>query len=127
MATVVPYGARAERERLPIHLGAQPLTIEAAIDHLVEAGQGIVKSELELAKLEAQVTASRLAKGIALMLVGVFLLGGGAVALAMAGYHAFPPDVTPVARLALIAGACALLGTGLALFGMQRMRAHERD
>jgi hypothetical protein len=126
MASVVPYGARAERDRLPVHLGAQPLTIEAAIDHLVEAGQGIVKSELELFKLEAQVTAGRLAKGIALMLVGAFLLVGAAVALAIAGYHAFPPDVTPVARLAIIAGACAALGIGLAFFGMHRMRAHER-
>jgi hypothetical protein len=126
MASAVgAYGARVER--LPIHIGAQPLTIEAAIDHLVEAGQGIVKSELELAKLEAQVTATRLAKAAGLVLVGAFLLAGAAVAFAMAGYEAFPPEVSPLVRLTVIAGTCTVLGLTLALLGMRRMRAHERD
>jgi hypothetical protein len=126
MATAVgAYGARVER--LPIHIGAQPLTIEAAIDHLVEAGQGIVKSELELAKLEAQVTATRFAKAAGLVLVGAFLLASAAVAFAMVGYEAFPPEVSPLVRLAIIAGTSTVLGLTFALLGMRGMRAKERD
>ena len=115
------------RDRSGLELGTQSLTLEGAIDHLVGAAQGVVENEIQLAKLELKVTATRILRGAAMVMVGVFLLGGAAVALAMAGYHAFPPDVTPVARLAIIAGVCVVLGGGLTAFGAHRIGSHERD
>jgi hypothetical protein len=122
MATAVSL-----RERSSLELGVQPLTLEGAIDHLVGAAQGVVENELQLAKLEVRVTAARILRSAALVLVGAFLLGGAAVAAAMAGYEAFPPDVPPVARLGIIAGVCAVLGVALAAFGAHRIGGHERE
>jgi len=119
--------ATALRTRSGFEVVPQSLTVEDAIDHLVGAAQGVVENEIQLAKLEAKVTANRILRGAALILVGVFLLGGAAVALAMAGYQAFPPEVTPVARLAIIAGVCVVLGGALAVFGAHRIGSHERD
>jgi hypothetical protein len=122
MATTV-----ALRDRSSLELGVQSLTLESAIDHLVGAAQGVVENEIQLAKLEAQVAAGRILRGAALIIVGAILLGGAAVALAIAGYYAFPPDVTPVVRLAIIAGVCIVLGGALAAFGARRIGHHERD
>jgi hypothetical protein len=115
------------RDRGSIELGVQTLTVEGAIDHLVGAAQGVVENEIQLAKLEAKVTAARILRGAAMILVGAFLLGGAAVAAAMAGYEAFPPDVPPIVRLGVIAGISAVLGMTLAAFGAHRMRSHGRD
>jgi hypothetical protein len=119
--------AAALRERPAVELGVQSLTIETAIDHLVGAAQGVVENEIQLAKLEARVTAARIARGAAWLLVGAFLLGGAAVACAMAGYEAFPPDVSPIVRLLVIAGVCAVLGAVLAAIGAHGIRRHERE
>jgi hypothetical protein len=105
-----------------VDLGVQSLTVEGAIEHLVDAATGVVQNELQLATLEAKVTAERLLRGTAMLLVGALLLGGAAVALAMVGYQAFPPDVTPAVRLTIIAGVCVVLGGLLSALGMHRMR-----
>jgi hypothetical protein len=122
MAGAIQLHARSTPEQ-----GEQSLTVEGAIEHLVGAAQGVVENEIQLAKLEAKVTASRIMRGAALILVGAFLLGGAAVAAAMAGYEAFPPDVTPLVRLSIIGGVCAVLGLALAALGAYRMGRHERD
>jgi hypothetical protein len=121
MATAVSL-----RDRSSLELGVQPLTLEGAIDHLVGAAQGVVENEIQLAKLEVQETAGRIVRASALIVVGAFLLGGAAVAAAMAGYHAFPPDVSPVVRLGIIAGVSAVLGLVLAAVGAQRIGSRER-
>jgi hypothetical protein len=113
--------------RSSVDVGVQPLTLEGAIERLVGAAQGVVENVIQLAKLEAKETAGRILRGATLVLVGAFLLGGAAVAAAMAGYEAFPPDVAPVVRLAIIAGVAAVLGTALAAFGAHRIGGHERE
>jgi hypothetical protein len=122
MATAVSL-----RDRSTIEMGVQSLTLEAAIDHLVGAAQGVVENEIQLAKLEVKVTAARIVRSAAMMLVGAFLLGGAAVAAAMAGYEAFPPDVPPIVRLGVIAAISAVLGLTLAAVGAYRMRSHGRE
>jgi hypothetical protein len=119
--------AAALRDRADVELGVHAVTIENAIDHLVGAAQGVVENEIQLAKLEARVTAARIMRGVALIVVGAFLLGGAAVALAMAGYEAFPPDVPAAERLAIIAGVCAVLGAVFAAVGAHGIGKHERD
>ncbi len=109
-----------------IHLGAQSVTIEAAIDHLVDAAQGVVENQLELARLELELTAHRVLRGTVLLVVGALLLGGACVALAIAGYEAFPPEVTPAQRLLAITAVAGVLGLVLALAGARSMRAHGR-
>ena len=105
----------------PVHLGVQGLTIESAIDHLVDAAQGVVENQLALAKLEVELTASRVMSGAAIMAVGVFLVIGAVTCVAMAAY-VMMPTVAPEQRLGLIAGVCALLGIGLTMMGVRRVR-----
>ena len=105
----------------PVHLGVQSLTIETAIDHLVEAAQGVVENQLELAKLEVELTASRVMSGAAVVAVGVFLLIGALTCVAMAAY-VMMPAVPPERRLGLIAAVCAVLGIGLTMSGVRRVR-----
>src|SRR5262245_52971612 len=107
-----------------VQLGVQSLTIESAIDHLIDAAQGVVENQLELARLEVQETVSRVVRGWAMLVLGVFLVIGAAVALAMAGYLAFPPEYPPLMRLLVIAGVAAVLGISLALLGVHRVRSH---
>ena len=114
--------AAALRDRSAVEFQEPGLTLEGAIDHLVGAAQGVVENEIQLAKLEARVTAARIVRGGALVLVGAFLLAVAVVALGMAGYDAFPPDVTPVVRLAIIAGVAGVLGIVLAAAGAHRIR-----
>jgi hypothetical protein len=105
----------------PVHLGVQSLTIETAIDHLVDAAQGVVENQLELAKLEVELTASRVLGGTAVVLVGVFLLFGAIAALAMTAYVMLP-EVPPAQRLGMIAGLYAVLGVGVTMLGVRRVR-----
>jgi hypothetical protein len=105
----------------PVHLGVQSLTIETAIDHLVEAAQGVVENQLELAKLEVELTASRVLGGAAVILVGVFLLFGAVAALAMTAYVMLP-EVSPAQRLGIIAGLYGVLGIGVTMLGVRRVR-----
>lgn len=117
-----------ERTRpVPVHLGVEGLTIERAIDHLVDAAQGVVENQVELARLELELTAGRVLRGAVLVLVGAVLLGGACVALGMAGYAVFPPEYPPVERLLVIAGAAAVVGLVLALAGGRSVRAHGRN
>jgi hypothetical protein len=110
-----------------VHLGVQSLTMDHAIDHLVEAAQGVVENQLELAKLEIELTVSRVVRGVALIAVGVFLLALAATTAAAGAYAAFPATWPPEQRLAIIAAACAVMGGGLAWLGARRVRAHGGD
>jgi uncharacterized membrane protein YqjE len=110
-----------------LRLGVNGVTIEAAIDHLVDAAQGVVQNQLELARIDVQVTANRVLRGAALATVGIFLLAGAGVALAMAAYAIFPDSYPPEQRLTIIAGAAAILGTALVMLGIHRVRGHGRD
>jgi hypothetical protein len=109
-----------------VHLGVQGVTIESAIDHLVDAAQGVVENQLELARLEVEATVGRVLRSAALVVVGALLLAGAAVAIAMAAYEAFPPTVEPAQRLATIAGVTGVLGIVLAAIGATRMGSHGR-
>jgi hypothetical protein len=110
-----------------VHLGVQSLTIEHAIDHLVEAAQGVVENQLELAKLDVEMTVSRVVRGAALMVVGVFLLALATAISAVAAYATLPATWAPEQRLGLIAGVCALVGGGFAWLGARRVRGHGGD
>ena len=118
----------AAREPPPdLRLGVHGATIEAAIDHLVDAAQGVVQNQIELARLDLELTISRVLRGAALATVGIFLLAGAGVALTMAAYAIFPDSYPPEQRLAIIAGACAVLGTMLVMLGIHRVRGHGRS
>jgi uncharacterized membrane protein YqjE len=110
-----------------LRLGVHGVTIEAAIDHLVDAAQGVVQNQLELARLDLEVTLSRAMRGAVLALVGVLFLAGAGVALAMAAYAVFPESYPPEQRLAIIAGACTVFGMALVMLGMHRVRGHGSD
>ncbi len=110
-----------------LQLGVQAVTIESAIDHLVDAAQGVVENQLELARLEVESTVGRVLRSAVLVVIGALLLAGAGVAIAMAAYEAFPPAVTPAARLAIIAGVTGVLGLVLAAVGVARMGSHGRD
>jgi uncharacterized membrane protein YqjE len=110
-----------------LRLGVHGVSIEAAIDHLVDAAQGVVQNQLELARLDLEVTVSRVLRGATIALVGVFFLAGAGVALTMAAYAVFPESYPPEQRLAIIAGACTVLGIALVMLGLHRVRDHGGD
>lgn len=116
-----------DRSTMPVHLGVQGVTIETAIDHLVDAAQGVVENQFELARLEVEATLGRALRSAVLVIVGALLLVGAAIAIAMAAYEAFPPTVTPAQRLAIIAGVTGVLGVVIAGVGVTRMGSHGRD
>ena len=111
----------------PIRLGVQGLTVETAIDHLVDAAQGVVENQLELARLDVEQTIGRVLRSAVFVVLGAGLLAGAAIALAMAGYAAMPDRYLPEARLAIVAGAAGVLGLVLTLVGVRRMDRHGRD
>jgi hypothetical protein len=117
--------ARARSES--VHLGVQSLTIEHAIDHLVEAAQGVVENQLELAKLEVEVTIGRVLRGAASMAVGLFLLALATAVGSVAAYAALPAAWPAEQRLAIIATTCGVVGLALAWLGSRRMRTHGAD
>ncbi len=111
----------------PIRLGVQGLTIESAIDHLVEAAQGLVENQIELARLDVEQAAGRIIRSAVFVALGVALLGGALVAVAMAGYAAMPDSYPPETRLGLLAAAAAGLGLVLTWVGVRRIGGHGGD
>jgi len=98
--------------------------MEHAIDHLVEAATGVVKNQLELARLDLQVTMRRVLRSGALIVVGAFLVGGACVALALLAYALFPDDVPPEQRLAILAAVSGGGGIALALIGVRQLKSN---
>jgi hypothetical protein len=111
----------------PIRLGVQGLTVETAIDHLVDAAQGVVENQLELARLDVEQTIGRVLRSAVFVVVGAALLAGAAIAFGMAGYAAMPDGYPTEGRLAIVAGAVGVLGFVLTLVGLRRMDRHGRD
>jgi hypothetical protein len=106
------------------HLGTHDVTMEHAIDHMVEAASGVVKNQLELARLDLQVTMRRVLRSGALIVVGALLVAGACVALALLAYALFPDDVPPEQRLAILAAVSGGTGIGLALGGARQLKSN---
>jgi hypothetical protein len=105
-------------------LGANALTIDHAVDHLVEAATGVVKNQLELARLDLQAMLGRVLRGAALVVVGALLLGGAALAFAAMAYALFPGHVPPEQRLAILGGVST--GGGLAFLAAGAMHLRRQ-
>lgn len=101
--------------------------IEHAVDRLVDAGQGVIEKQVELARLELGLMIARIVRGAAILAVGTALLALAAALGIATAYAAFPPEWPPAQRLGVLAGACAVLGAGLAALGARRLRAHGGD
>jgi hypothetical protein len=117
----------SEQQIRPGHvhqLNAQGVTIEHAIDHLVDAATGVVKSQLELARLDLQATMRRVLRSGALVVVGTALIAGACVALALLAYAMFPDHVPPEQRLAILAAVSGASGIGLALVGVRHLKSN---
>ena len=111
----------------PIRLGVQGLAVETAIDHLVDAAQGVVENQLELTRLDVEQTIGRVLRSAVFVVVGAALLAGAAIALALAGYAAMPDGYPPEERLAIVGGAVGVVGLVLTLVGLRRMNRHGRE
>jgi hypothetical protein len=114
----MPTGAQARSAQV----GGQGPTIEHAVDHLVEAATGVVKNQLELARLDVQVTLRRTLRSGLLLAVGALLLGGTCVALALMAYALFPDHVPPERRLAILAAVGAVAGGTLTAIGVRGLK-----
>ena len=117
-------GAGARVRSTDVQLGVHPLSVEHAIDHLVGAAQGVVENQIDLARLEVEVTVGRLVRGGVLGVAGAFLMAVAVVALAIAAYAVFPTAYTPAQRLAVVAAACGFAGIVVAAIGVRRMGSH---
>jgi hypothetical protein len=118
MASELPRHAHAA------HLGTQDVTMEHAIDHLVDAATGVVKNQLELARLDLQSTTRRLLRSGALIVVGALLVAGACVALALMAYALFPDHVPPEQRLGILAAVTGGGGIVLAFVGVRQLKSN---
>ena len=116
--------AHARHSAVPLNV--QGATLETAVAHLVDAAQGVDENQLELTRLDVEAALVRIAGGAVLLLLGVLLLGGAGVALAMAGYDALPPGMPRLERLLVVAGVAFVVGAVLAAIGVRKMESHGR-
>jgi hypothetical protein len=105
-------------------VGTHDMTMEHAIDHLVDAATGVVKNQLELARLDLQATMRRMLRSGALIVVGAMFVAGACVALALMAYASFPDDVPPEQRLGIIAAVSGVAGVALALLGARQLKSN---
>lgn len=101
--------------------GHEP-TVTHALEHLVEATQGVIKDQLELARIEVRETVRDSLVGAAALLVGgVFLLIAWTT-LSMATYVLLIHWVAPWASLCIVAGVNLAIGAAVAAYGGTRLR-----
>jgi len=99
----------------------QPSATEA-VERMIDASQRLINDRIELAKLEAQETVTRIVTStVFLVVAGLFALLGW-ISLMAAVVVLLRQNMTLAASLALVGGIHLVLGGGAALFGLARAR-----
>lgn len=93
-----------------------------ALERLADGAQGVVRDQLELARIEARDAVLGSLSGAFAALVGAIFLITGWVALSLAAYTLLGATLPPWASSFVVAGVNLALGAGAAAWGMSRMR-----
>jgi len=93
-----------------------------ALERLADGAQGVVRDQLELARIEARDAVLGSLSGASAALVGAIFLITGWTALSLAAYTLLLATLPPWASFVVVAAVNLALGTGAAAWGMHRMR-----
>ena len=91
---------------------AEP-TVSSALDRVVDAAQGVVSSQVDLARLELSALAEDALRSGVVAALGVFFVLTAWIAIQVAAYGALEGVLAPAGRLGLIAVVNLAVGTGL--------------
>lgn len=105
-----------------VHPPGHEPTVGHALQHLADATQGVIRNQLDLARLEAKQAAGVSFRGATALVLGGVLLLVAWVALSVAAYTALLRSVAPWASLCIVAAVNAVLGGGAVAYGMTRLR-----
>ena len=93
-----------------------------ALERLADGAQGVIRDQLELARIEAREAVLGSLTGAAAALVGTIFFLIGWVALSMAAYTRLLTWVPPWTSFLIVAGVNLALGAAAATWGITRMR-----
>lgn len=95
-------------------------TVSGALDRVVDAAQGVVTTQVDLARLELATVAEDVLKSGVAAALGVFFVLVAWVAIQVAAYGALDGVLAPAGRLGLIAVVNLGIGTGLISSAVRR-------
>lgn len=93
-----------------------------ALERLADGAQGVVRDQLELARIEARDAVLGSLSGAAAALVGTIFFLIGWVAISLAGYTLLLTRLPPWSSFVVVAAVNLTLGVGAAAWGISRMR-----
>jgi hypothetical protein len=93
-----------------------------ALERLAEGAQGVIRDQIELARIEARDAVLGSVTGAAAALVGTIFFLIGWVALSMAAYTRLLVWVPPWTSFLIVAGVNLALGSAAAAWGIARIR-----
>jgi len=93
-----------------------------ALERLAEGTQGVIRDQLELARIEARDAVLGSLTGAAAALLGTVFFFIGWVALSMAAYTRLLEWVPPWSSFLIVAGMNLALGAAAAAWGIARLR-----
>jgi hypothetical protein len=93
-----------------------------ALERLADGAQGVVRDQLELARIEARDAVLGSLSGASAAVVGTIFLITGWVALSLAAYTVLLTRLAPWISFLVVAGVNLALGAGAVAWGMRRMR-----
>jgi hypothetical protein len=93
-----------------------------ALELLVDGVQGVVRDQLELARIDAREAVLGSLTGAAAALAGSIFLVTGWVALSLAAYTLLVTRMPPWNGFLVVAGVNLVLGGAAAAWGMSRLR-----
>lgn len=93
-----------------------------ALERLADGAQGVVRDQLELARIDARDTVLGSLSGVSAAVVGAMFLFVGWLALSGAAYNLLLFRLLPWASFAVVAAANITLGAAVAAWGITRIR-----
>ena len=93
-----------------------------ALERLADGAQGVIRDQLELARIEARDAVLNSLTGAASAVVGSIFFLIGWIALSLAGYSLLVTRLPPWTSFVVVAAVNLALGAGAAVWGINRMR-----
>ena len=93
-----------------------------ALERRADGAQGVIRDQLELARIETRDAVLNSLTGAASAMVGAIFFFVGWVALSLAGYSLLVTRLPPWTSFVVVAAVNLALGAGAAIWGINRMR-----
>jgi len=98
------------------------LTLSGALQRVVDSSQHLMLAHISSLRLEVKEDLGRALSSLFLIGAGVILINGAWLSLMAFTLHELNDHMSPFASLAIVGSFTGLIGAGLALAGVQRLR-----